>query len=184
MTKVFIFHGTGGDPEENWFPWLKKKLEEKGCEVIVPQFATPENQTLETWFQVFNNYKDKVDADTILIGHSVGGSFLLRVLESLEKPVKASFFVATPIGIPPIVNWSGDAPYTGHPFDWERIRKNGGKIFIWHSDTDPYVGMENGKKLAEYLHTDLIFRPNCGHFNKAAGFLEFDELFRKIISIL
>jgi predicted alpha/beta hydrolase family esterase len=130
MTKVFIFHGTGGYPEENWFPWLKEKLEEKGCEVIVPQFPTPENQTLECWFKVFDKYRDKVDEDTILVGHSLGGSFLLRVLESLEKPARGAFFVGTPIGIPPIVNWSGDQPFTGHPFDWKKIRENSKKFCV------------------------------------------------------
>ena len=40
-TNVFIFHGTEGYPEENWFPWLKEKLEAKGYKVFVPQFPTP-----------------------------------------------------------------------------------------------------------------------------------------------
>ncbi len=30
MRNVFIFHGTEGYPEENWFPWLKEKLEAVG----------------------------------------------------------------------------------------------------------------------------------------------------------
>ena len=38
---IFIFHGTEGHSQENWFPWLKAKLEEKGCKVFVPQFPTP-----------------------------------------------------------------------------------------------------------------------------------------------
>jgi esterase/lipase len=44
--KVFIIHGVGGYPEENWFPWLKAELENRGHEVHVPQFPTPENQAL------------------------------------------------------------------------------------------------------------------------------------------
>ncbi|MFA7253243.1 MAG: alpha/beta fold hydrolase [Patescibacteria group bacterium] len=180
MANVFIFHGTGGYPEENWFPWLKGKLEEKGCKVFIPQFPTPENQTPVTWFEVFDKYRDKICADTILIGHSLGGSFLLRVLESLDKPVKASFLVATPIGIPPITNWSGDQPFTGHPFNWTRIKNNCKKFTVFHSDDDPYVGLENGKKLAENLGIELNFRPRCGHFNKKAGFTEFKELLQEI----
>ena len=38
MKKVVIIHGANGSPEENWFPWLKKELETKGIEVIIPQF--------------------------------------------------------------------------------------------------------------------------------------------------
>ena len=180
MTKVFIFHGTGGYPEENWFPWLKKELEKSGCKVIVPQFPTPKNQTLENWFKVFDQYKNDIDSNTILIGHSLGGCFLLRVLESLKNPIKAAYFVATPIGIQPIVNWSGDQPFTGHPFDWQKIKNNANKFYIYHSDNDPYVGLENGKQLAHNLGVKLTFIPNSGHFNKSAGFLKFDDLLEKI----
>ena len=38
MTKrIFIVHGWGGFPEEGWFPWLKKDLEQKEFEVHVTQ---------------------------------------------------------------------------------------------------------------------------------------------------
>ena len=43
---IFIFHGTGGYPKENWFPWLKQQLEIKGFNVTVPQFPTPEGQSV------------------------------------------------------------------------------------------------------------------------------------------
>ena len=58
MTNVFIFHGVGGHPEENWFPWLSKKLEALGCKVFIPQFPTPENQTLDNWLKILDNYKE------------------------------------------------------------------------------------------------------------------------------
>jgi hypothetical protein len=46
--KFFIIHGTCGEPDGNWFPWLKQKLEEQGHEVVVPDFPGIENQSLET----------------------------------------------------------------------------------------------------------------------------------------
>ncbi|OQA52267.1 MAG: putative hydrolase YdeN [candidate division WS2 bacterium ADurb.Bin280] len=180
MTKVFIFHGTGGYPEENWFPWLKGELEKLNCKVFVPQFPTPENQTLENWFKVLDEYKDRIDGETILVGHSLGGSFLLRVLEALKNPIKAAFLVATPIGIPPIVNWAGDKPFTGYPFNWNKIKSNCKKFYVYHSDNDPYVGLDNGKRLSENLDTALVFKPKSGHFNKKAGFLKFDDLLNDI----
>ena len=32
MSKVVIVHGWGGTPEEGWFPWLRRELEERGHE--------------------------------------------------------------------------------------------------------------------------------------------------------
>lgn len=104
MKTAFIFHGTGGYPEENWFPWMRDKLEALGYEVIVPQFPTPDNQTPESWFEVFHQHDSKLNDETVIFGHSLGGSFLLHVLQNLTHPIKASFFIAAPVGVQPIKN--------------------------------------------------------------------------------
>src|SRR3989344_7319515 len=116
---VFIFHGTEGYPEENWFPWLKEKLEAKGCKVFVPQFPSPsgEHASVTEWFKVLENYNQYIDKDTILIGHSLGGVFALRILERLKSSVKAAFLTGTPIGIKPILNYDRDSAFSGFSFD-------------------------------------------------------------------
>jgi len=173
---AFIFHGTAGDPDENWFPWLKAELEKQGVETIVPHFPTPKNQTLENWFKVMAPHQHKINADTIFVGHSLGGVFALRLLEQLKTPVRGVYFVGTPIGIQPVKNWECDQPFTGAPFDWKKISNNGHKFSVYHSDDDPYVDLENGHQLAANLGVNLIFVPKAGHFNKAAGYLEFPQL--------
>ncbi len=184
---VFIFHGTGGYPEENWFSWLKQQLETIGCrKVIVPQFPTPPagGQTPEAWFKVFDRHRTDFTADTILVGHSLGGAFLLRVLERSQVKIKAAFLVAAPVGIPPIKNWATDQPFIGHPFDWAAIRAHCERFFVFHSDDDPYVCLGNGEELARRLGTELLFQPGCGHFNQAAGFVEFPLLLEKVRGVL
>ena len=182
MTDVFIFHGTEGYPEENWFPWLKQKLEKLGCKVIVPQFPTPENQTLENWLKILKDYEQFYNENTILVGHSLGGAFLLRVLEKYNVKIKAAFIIAAPIGILPIKNYESDKIFLGKAFafDWEKIRSHCRKFFVFHSDNDPYVTLENGEVLSKKLNTELIFIPNAGHFNKSVGYVKFDALFKKI----
>ena len=39
MKNAIVIHGTEGYPEENWFPWLKKELEQKDYIVSVPQIS-------------------------------------------------------------------------------------------------------------------------------------------------
>ncbi len=67
MQNVFIFHGTEGYPEENWFPWLKEKLEAKGCKVFVPQFPSPigEPAAVTAWFDVLKDYEQYINEGTI-----------------------------------------------------------------------------------------------------------------------
>ena len=181
---IFIFHGTGGHPKENWFPWLKGRLEKKGCEVIIPHFPTPEGQSLQSWLEILEPHKDKVDNNTILIGHSLGGIYLLRLLERLEKPVKAAFFTGTPIGVRPIKNWEGDEKFSGFDFDWSKVKSSSQHFAVFHSDNDPYVSLGNGEKLAKELGVELTFIPNAGHFNSKAGYIQFERLLEEINKIL
>lgn len=181
----FIFHGTGGHPGENWFPWLKNKLDKSGYQTTIPSFPTPEGQSYEAWLTILNDKEQKINEDTILIGHSLGGLFLLRVLERLEKPVKAAFLVSAPIGIRPINNWDGDFAFSnGFLFDWSKIRENAGHFTVYHSDDDPYVGLGNGEELARQLGVQLTLIPNSGHFNASSGYTQFKKLLKDIKLLL
>lgn len=39
MKNTYIFHSTKGNPQENWFPWLKEELEKTEIETTVPQLS-------------------------------------------------------------------------------------------------------------------------------------------------
>jgi uncharacterized protein len=185
-TNVFIFHGTEGHPEENWFPWLKKELEQRNCTVFVPQFPSPAGKPakISEWFNVLKNFEKHIKENSILIGHSLGGIFTLRLLEKLAHPVKEAVFVGTPIGIRPILNFDRDKGFSGFDFDWVKIKKNAQHCAVYQSDDDPYVGLENGKELAKHLGIGLSFIPNAGHFNEKAGYTRFDALLADIQPIL
>jgi predicted alpha/beta hydrolase family esterase len=184
-SNIFIFHGTEGYPEENWFPWLKEEMEQKGYKVFVPQFPSPPivAAKITQWFDVLKKYRQYIDENTILVGHSLGGIFTLRILEQLAHPVKASFFVGTPVGILPLLNFDRDNSFSGFLFDWEQIKGKAKHFAVFHSDNDPYVGLENGKVLAKNLDVELSFVPNAGHFNKKAGYIRFEELKNSILQV-
>jgi uncharacterized protein len=175
---VFIFHGTEGHPDENWFPWLKREMEQRSCRVIVPQFPSPPvvPAKIAEWFEVLKRHEPDMDENTILIGHSLGGVFALRVLERIARPIKAAVFVGTPIGIQPIQYFDRDKSFSGFRFDWKTIRTKARYFDVYHSDNDEYVDLENGKELAQHLGVELSFIPNAGHFNTRSGITTFPKL--------
>jgi uncharacterized protein len=185
MNNVFIFHGTEGYPEENWFPWLKQELEQNGYTVFIPHFPSPPTipAKISEWFNIFKNYQHLINKDTIFIGHSLGGKFALRVLEKLEHPIKASFFVGTPIGIKPIKNNERDNAFTGNNFNWDSIKNKAKHFIVFQSDNDPYVCLENGTTLAKNLDVPISFIPNAGHFNTNSRYTKFEDLRNQILKI-
>ncbi len=181
MRNVLIFHGTGGNRQGNWFPWLKGEFEKEGCQVIVPQFPDPrEGNNLEDWLKVLKQYEKYINEQTILIGHSLGGLLLLRVLERLKQPISAAFFVSAPVGIKPIKYYESDEKFSGFEFDWEKIRKGAKQFRVYHSNSDPYVSLGNGQELAKQLGVDLTFIPNAGHINAESGYTKFDQILEDI----
>jgi predicted alpha/beta hydrolase family esterase len=184
MTNVFIIHGAYGNPDENWIPWLKGELEKLNYNVIVPKFPTPENQNLKNWLDVFSKYNnDKfLNSDTIFIGHSIGVAFLLNVLESKKmKKIKSAYFIAGFTGKLnnpkfDIINES----FANKIFDWNAMKSNCNRIFVYHSDNDPYVPLAKAEDLAKNLNVKVNLVKNAGHFGTKAGYTKFELLLEKI----
>lgn len=152
----------------------------------MPQFPSPPvvPAKIDEWFEVLKDYDKDINEDTILIGHSLGGVFALRVLEKLKHSVKAVFLVGAPVGIKPLRNYDRDKSFSGFDFDWSLIKSKAKNFTVYHSDDDPYVALENGKKLAKELGVPLTFVPNAGHFNTKAGYKEFPQLLEKVQGVL
>lgn len=185
MINIFIIHGSYGNPKENWFPWLKSELEKLDCRVFVPKFPTPKNQSLENWNKIFDNYKQELNENSIVVGHSLGPAFLLNIIEELDKPIKAAFFVSgflDLLGNPDFDNINKS--FIEKSFDWRKIKQNCPKFFVFHSDNDPYVPIEQAEKLAKNLGVDVILIKNAGHFNEKAGYSKFDLILDKIKPLL
>ncbi len=164
---VFIFHGTMGSPQGNWFPWLERELKVLGIEVFVPKFPTPEGQSLENWLKAFEPYLDKVNSETVFIGHSMGPGFFLRLLERRTSSIKAAI-LASPfdgfIGVEPYDTLN--KTFIDHPFDWEKIKKNCGKFSVFAGDDDPYVAIKFPQRIAGNLGVELKIIPGGKHLGE------------------
>jgi hypothetical protein len=180
MRSAFIFHGIGGSPGENWFPWLRHALQQEGLSVTVPRFPTTRPvTTFAQWWDVFAPFLDTVDEQSLLIGHSLGVAFLLSVLE--RTSADAAFCVAPAWGVTgsmfdPIMRDIAD-----RPFDWPTICEHCAHVEIFHAPNDPYVKMERAETLAQHLHGTLTVVPDAGHFNTSAGYEEFPLLLERVL---
>lgn len=96
--KIIILHGCPPNeqtvtPKENrWMNWLEEKLKEKGFNAVAPDFPTSWNPKYTEWKKVFEKYS--VTNNTLLVGHSCGGAFLVRWLLENHKKVKKLILVA------------------------------------------------------------------------------------------
>lgn len=176
MTKTaFIFHGSGGSSNGHWLPWLKEKLEERGLEVIVPQFPIEKNQSLENWLEVIDNYKDKFD-NSLMIGHSLGSPFIINVLNKYSCKIKAAYLVAGFVG-----RLEFDEPrihdFSDRDFNWSIIRNNCNNFHIIHADNDQIVPLYKAEELSELLSTDITLIKDGGHLN---SFIQFELLLEQI----
>lgn len=180
---VFIFHGTMGSPEGNWFPWLERELKVLGIEVFVPKFPTPEGQSLENWLKIFEPYVEKVNSGTVFVGHSMGPGFFLRLLERRTSPIKAAILAA------PFDGFIGEEPYDtlnktfiDHPFDWEKIKKNCGKFTVFAGDDDPYVATKFSQSVADGLGVKLNLIKGGKHLGE--NLKEFPEALEEIKKLI
>jgi predicted alpha/beta hydrolase family esterase len=89
MKKAIIIHGMPSKEEYydvnrpassncHWLPWIQKKLLLKNVLAQTPEMPEPYNPVYENWRKVFEQLSP--DEETILIGHSCGGGFIVRWL--------------------------------------------------------------------------------------------------------
>ena len=174
MATIYIFHGLGGNPQENWFPWLKQKLELLGHKVIIPSFPDSSHPQLKAWLQKVESFSFQ---NTVLIGHSLGVPFILNILE--KKKEKAAFLVAgfcTPLGL----SLDELVKTFLSPFDYGKIKSNCASFTLINSTDDPYITVAKAKELAKNLNTHLTLLNNSGHFNQK----EFPFLLERIKELL
>jgi predicted alpha/beta hydrolase family esterase len=182
---AIIFHGTKGSTNGNWFPWLAMELNKVGLSTCIPNLPTPDNQSLSSWFAAYEEQCPPATAQTILIGHSCGAVFSMRLLEKLQSPITATILVAPPfkeIGLPEYD--ALNSTFLKEPFDWEKIRKNAGRMAYFMGDNDPYVPQDQLLAIAKGLEIQPTIIPGGGHLNAETGYTSFPVLLELLTEIL
>ena len=85
MKRAYIIHGWGGDSTSDWVPWLREELEEKGITATAPDMPNPNAPTIAEWTGTLHTLITSPDAETFIIGHSIGCQAIVRYLSSLQE---------------------------------------------------------------------------------------------------
>lgn len=157
--RAIVVHGTGGHPDNVWYPWLADRLAARGYAVERPHLprlnVEPVAETLPRFLAAH-----PLDGDTVLVGHSGGAALLLAVLEHAPARVAQAVLVAG-YATPPN---DADEPVLQDTYDWDRIRAHAGDLVFVNSVRDPYgCDATQGRALLDRLGGTLVVRDD-GHF--------------------
>jgi predicted alpha/beta hydrolase family esterase len=184
-SRVIVLHGAHGGPDTNWFPWLHAALNAQGIDVVRPRFPTPEGQSLQAWFDAYDlAVKGLPAASTILVGHSLGAAFALRLVERASAPFAGLFLAAPFIGALGLPDYDAiNQSFFAEPFDWAGIGERKGKACrCWAGDDDRYVPLARSQEVAHCLNAPLEVVPGGGHLSDETGFDVFPRLCEAVLA--
>ena len=182
---VVIIHGSYGNPMENWFPWLAEQVQTYDHSVTIPTLPTPVGQSIDTWKQAFREQVGSLTANMLLVGHSMGVGFALRLLEESGQRVAGTFLAAGFIGTLGLPDYDPiNATFFARPFDWHKIRQNAGRVYVYAGDDDPYVPVERTDEIARQLVSPLRVIAGGGHLNAETDFVTFPHLLEDMRPLL
>ena len=172
MKKAIIIHGWDQKSEDEWLPWLADKLREKEWEVDLPKMPNAAMPKLTEWMDKLISLNP--DKDTVLVGHSLSCSLILKYMERDDATLKAAYLVAAWDYLLPALK-KEHITFFKEGFDYEAIN-NKASITILQSTNDPYLDFEKGRELVEKINAIFMPFENAGHFQTKGGYKEFPEL--------
>lgn len=159
MKKQIFFLHSGGpqgshEGSSDFITWLKKELG-TGYEIMHPIMPHPDSPDYESWREKLNTELPKLNDEAIFVGHSLGGSILLKYLaeESFDRSVAGLFLVSVPF-------WGGDENWDHDEFKLHdrfiETLPEMSQIFLYHSKSDPVVPFAHQALYAKALPKSIV----------------------------
>ena len=183
--RVIIVHGFGGYPEKNWFPWLKAELEKQGITTIVPAMPNSAKPELKPWLATLKEAVGDLDDSTALVGHSIGGTTVMRFLESTNsgQHARGVVLVAAAAQPLPVEELKVLDHFFEQPFGFAKIKDGANRVIAIYSTNDHRVPIISGHIVKKELADDYIEIPEGGHLNERSGYNQFPLVLEKILRL-
>lgn len=166
--KVYIVHGYTASPEHHWFPWLAGELSKRGiaCECLAMPDA--HHPTPESW-QAYLEKQVQFDAQTVVVGHSLGCIAWLNFFAKIEQMPLAAVFVSgfyQPLHTLPELTPFADC-YAKSPLETAL------NVTVITALDDDIVPHQYSDALSQHLNADYIRLKQGGHFLDREGWTTF-----------
>ena len=173
MKQVYVVYRWSGNPEADWYPWLKEELKAE-YDVHVLQMPESGLPKVDLWVNHLKETIKNPDQNTYLIGHSVGAQAVLSYMESLPDNVKVGGVILVAPWtelVPGIVPGSPAVtdPWVKTPIHWDKVRMHADRFIAIRSDNDALVPIENIEVFKRELGVQVIIEKGKAHLNQYAG---------------
>lgn len=188
MKNAIILHGTCDQEEyysdkypsssnSHWLPWLQKQLLIKGVSTVTPEMPNAHTPDYSVWKREFERFD--VTSETILVGHSCGGGFLVRWL-SENKDTKVGTVVLVAPWLDP------DREKTTDFFDFVvdiDLADRTKKLVVFNSrDDDDDIQKSVQKITSDTENVKVVEFEKHGHFTLSdMGTEKFPELLNELV---
>lgn len=165
MSTIVVSHGLGADPDSVWFPWFAAELRASGHRVVIPALPEPDKPDPLAWREALARATDGApSADTVLVGHSIGGVNVLRMLEAHDGGAFAGAVLVSTAAHS--VGYDLLAGFFSPPFGWDRIRAAVRRFGVLAAVDDPVNVPDPVEHVAEFvrrLAATAVVLPRGGH---------------------
>lgn len=181
--RAIIVHGWDYNPSMNWYPWLKKELENKGYSVLVPEMPNTSKPKISAWTAHLKSIIGNIDENTYLVGHSIGCQTIMRFLEKENKRITKAVFVAGWFKLDNLENEEVESiasPWLENNINYEKVKSNIDKLTVFLSSNDPYNCVKENKSIFEKeLGAKVIILDNKGHFTSDDGVSQLRDVLKE-----
>lgn len=168
MSTIVIAHGYAMAPALHWYPWLAERLAADGHLVEVPTLPDAAAPNPGAWHKTLTSATDAAPADTVLVGHSLGGVSLLRLLQQHDAAEHGAYRgVVLIASMAKEVGYDQLAGFFQPAFDWPGIRSAACAFRVLHAADDPVTGAATADHIMTFatrLGAEVTITPEGGHF--------------------
>ena len=190
VSNIFVLHSLNGDTLRMWGKDVKETFEEKGIEVIMPEFPIRAESKYEKFRDILEFYYENgtLNSNSIVIAHSIGNAYFIRFCEE-KKFIPKSYIAVAPGAVYEypsnrtdyIVEVKKQAYVKKHALDY--IKQATCDKYCLHSDEDD-KNEEKFTRFIEDTNSKGMYLKYYNHFDGYHNIYKIPELISLINELL